>query len=146
MVQSHEHDPFHVPEMWTVEKGFWEKTSLGALGLVVALGHEGTCCMLNPSPPRKICLVHTSGIQFIYVAFCDCKPSSGDDLESTARQLLEMDLWPATWKRPGTAFTLEVLDTFLSLSSRASLSAQSYYSHLQRATDGVLPHKIKVSK
>ncbi|KAK0466807.1 uncharacterized protein EV420DRAFT_1635847 [Desarmillaria tabescens] len=60
---------------------FFKRTTLGVLGLVMALGHDpDTCC---PTPLRgQLHVLDLEGIQTVHVDYCDCMQSlpHGDDI------------------------------------------------------------------
>ena len=64
---------------------------------------------------------------------------------SEATQLLQMGLYPASWKRPRTAFTLHVLRSYHLLSLQSQISALDYFTYLKRTTDNVAPDSVPVS-
>ncbi|KAI0359446.1 hypothetical protein OH77DRAFT_1501916 [Trametes cingulata] len=77
------------------------------------------------------------GIVKMSVRFCQCSPCA-----SPTAQLIEAGLWPATWKRPRTAMTLGVMDTYRMLSRQAQISVDDFVRHLERLTNDVLPDKV----
>ncbi|EMD36311.1 hypothetical protein CERSUDRAFT_34378, partial [Gelatoporia subvermispora B] len=133
-VIMHKHLPFHRQEEWEVGRGFWAGKSLGNLGLIIDLGHGGQKCVAALPEPRRMTIVHSHGVDEIGVRFCACLD---DELESTpaALQLISHGLWPATWEKPVTAFTVEVLKDFHLLALQAQLPAQDFYRYLQRRTN-----------
>ena len=72
--------------------------------------------------------------------FCQCPKRQ----ISEPAQLLEIGLWPATWKHPRTAITLSTLEAFHSLSARATVNVNDYMEHLKHLTDAVLTDDIPV--
>ena len=83
--------------------------TLHSLGLVIQLGHEGDHC---PQPSTINCgftVVDTTGIHTINLTFCNCL-SPLPLHEQT--QLLRASWLPASWDRPQTAFTFNMLNSF----------------------------------
>ncbi len=85
-------------------------------------------------------IVDTSGVHEIPVVFCACPNAPPRDI-----QLLRMGLYPATWRRPQTAFTFRALDDFLLTNKECKTPAFSYYSRLRRITSESFPHMVPVS-
>ena len=136
--------------MWCPNRGFWTKTSLAELGVVLYLGHEGECCTTTPklldgspdvkSRARDMVVVHEHGIMKIPALFCQCPTRQ----VSEPVQLLQIGLWPATWKHPRTAITLSALEMYHSLSARAMVNVNDYMEHLKHLTDAVLTQDVPV--
>lgn len=143
-VQQHKHNPFHRQDAWDVEKGCWVRQSLGDLGLILNLGHRGEKCVAALLDARRVTVVHSHGVAEIGVRFCACLD---DDLEYNpdALQLITHGLWPGSWEKPVTVFTVEVLKDFHLLSLQAQVTAQDFYQYLRRQTDNVQPARITVS-
>ncbi|KAI0697385.1 hypothetical protein BC835DRAFT_1227409, partial [Cytidiella melzeri] len=143
MVATHNINPWHAVEEWTVEQAFWRRTTLATLGMVVHLGnHEGETCYRTVSDARELCVVTLHGLQQANIRFCGCC-EKGESPQPDYTQLLEAGLWPATWKTPRTAFSLDVLDDFRRASTQGNITAQDYMMVRVRQTDGVLPKSAK---
>lgn len=141
MVSSHRRNPLHFVEEWKTERGFWRRTTLSNLGMDIRLGHKGKACTKSMGTPRDICIVGLGGIQTAVVSFCRCE---GEEDYSECKQLMDVGLWPATWKVCCTVFSLEVLDHFAQLSTQGNVTAQDFLRTLEQRTDGVLPSTVKV--
>ncbi len=85
-------------------------------------------------------VVDISGVHELPVVFCGCANAASRDI-----QLMHMGLYPATWRRPQTAFTFSVLDDFLLTNKECKTPALSYYSRLRRITSDTFPHMVPVS-
>lgn len=144
IVKSHNSNPFHFVNEWTHTRGFWRKRELGSLGLVISLGHGGDWCKHVIGGYRNLCLVNSDGIQTIRVRFCGCKETTGALKKSETTQLLEASLWPATWKRVGSVFAMDMLRDFHSLATGGNVNAKDFFTHLQRKTNGTLPGNVEV--
>ena len=127
--------------MWD-SSGFWQKSSLCALGLVVSLGHDGFDC---PVPSRPACLTvfHTNGLHAVNVVYCNCNRDFSNS--SKYIQLLRAQWFPASQSQPATAFTREVLDLFHALTVQGKLSAHDFYSAVVRLKDNVGYETVIVS-
>lgn len=145
MVNSHQANPLHLVEEWSPVKGFWGRMTLGELGMVINLNHDGKSCDGWSNPPRDMCVVTLRGIQVIGIRFCGCRQVGGRP-EADHIQLLELGLWASSWKLVRTAFSLEVLDTFSRLSTQGNITAQDFFRTLASQTDGVIPTSAKVSQ
>ncbi|TFK78796.1 hypothetical protein K466DRAFT_579315 [Polyporus arcularius HHB13444] len=82
-------------------------------------------------------IVDTSGIHELPVVFCGCPNAPTRDI-----QLLRMGLYPATSRRPQTAFTIRLLDDHLLTNKECKIPALSYYSRLRRITSETFPHMV----
>ncbi|KAI0666069.1 hypothetical protein C8Q78DRAFT_1072584 [Trametes maxima] len=129
----------HRVERWNGR--FFEAINLADLGLVVDLGHEGTQCP-DPAPVRAIMVFHVNGYHTVNIRLCGCLTDISSDSPPAWRQFLRADWFPATQKRPATAFTIEVLKLFHELNLKAKTNAYDFYQTLLRRTDnsGVTKH------
>ncbi|KAI0093358.1 hypothetical protein BDY19DRAFT_859710, partial [Irpex rosettiformis] len=143
IVDSHCGNPLHVVEEWSLEKRFWARRTLGELGMVIKLGdHGGKVCDRLVSGARDICVVTSQGVQDAKIQFCGCSRGEEGPPEHYV-QLLEVGLWPGSWKLIRTAFSLDVLDNFRRLSTQGNVTALDFYTSLVRQTDGVIPTTVK---
>ncbi|KAI1788107.1 hypothetical protein LXA43DRAFT_975014 [Ganoderma leucocontextum] len=148
IVSTHQARPFDHIRMWCTKRRFWRKANLAELGVVLYLGHDGECCPTTPkhldgSPDldarvRQMVVVHKHGIMKIATLFCQCPRRQ----KSEPFQLLEVGLWPATWKHPRTAITLTTLETYHSLSARVTVNINDYVEHLRHLTDAVITEEV----
>lgn len=123
---------------WT--SSYFAKISLGALGLVIQLGHRlGDTCSL-PTVVKSFVIIDADGIFTVQMGFCDCM-----DAIERHRQLLQSRLWPATTIYPQTAATFRVLHLFQVLSFMSKVSAYEFYHTLARLTDNTGMHPPPVS-
>ncbi|OCH83973.1 hypothetical protein OBBRIDRAFT_742414, partial [Obba rivulosa] len=138
---AHRQNPFHCQEVWDGKQGFWQRESLGQLGLILDLGHRGQKCAVALAEARRMTFVHGHGIDEIRVRFCACVDG---DLEGIphALQLIAHGLWPGSWDKPQTVFTIELLKDFHLLSLQSQLSAQDFYRYLRRRTDNIQPDQV----
>lgn len=127
------------------------------LGFVLYTGHGGRKCHYAIGP-RKVIVAHGNGIMPMSVSFCRCgranagaesgeATTSGGEAgpdDHEALQLIDLGLYPGSWERPQTAFTQDVLRTYILLSFQANMSAQDFYTFLKRRTDNVSPESVPV--
>ena len=158
MKTTHTQSPFHVLCKITRDSTYWAPCSLGDLGFILCLGHGGVPCgLLDPKGARTITVMHDRGICKMPVLFCSCFKSSASlndpkgkvdisDLKAKpdAVQLIEAGLWPASWKRPQSAFTMDVMRKFRLLSVQAHTNAHDFMQCIRRLTDEVFPDDVKV--
>ena len=143
----HRHNPFHRVEEWDWDQRFWQRRSLGELGLQIHLGHDnGQRCPVQRNT-RELTIVHEHGVGNFLVVFCACRDvekghlSKGED----PIQLITHGLWPASWKKPMTAFTVGAMRSHHLLSLQAQISVQDYMAYLSRMTDNISPESVPVS-
>jgi len=143
LIESHTHHPFHRAQHWT--DGSFENVSLGDLGYVFVLGHSGSGSHCpedgNMSGDRRMTVTHVNGVFELCVKFCRCQGASADH-----EQLLSHRLFSATFDRPETAFTLDVLDYYGIDAMECKTSAQSFFQKLRRVTNNAFPDEVPVSR
>lgn len=139
-VASHLHSPFHHIQEW--RGSHFVRTSLKALGHIIALGHSSSKC---PNAPiklavRSITVVHTNGIHKYTIEFCHCFEAANEPL-----QMISAGLFPATMDHPETAFTIQLLEEYEAHTLASKKSAFDYFSALVNLTDNVFPGRVLVS-
>lgn len=158
MKKTHTQSPFHILRRITRNSTYWAPCSLGDLGFVLCLGHGGDPCRLtDPNGARTMTIMHARGICTLPVLFCGCfNPSASlDDPKRTidlsdlkgkpaAVQLIEAGLWPATWKKPMSAFTIDVMRNFRLLSVQAHTNVHDFMQCIRRLTDEIFPDDVAV--
>lgn len=87
-----------------------------------------------------IVIVDSSGIWKRQVKRCLCPNAPAAHI-----QLLRMRLFPASIKRPSTAFTFSVLDQFHIEALECKTAAGNFYSKLRRMTNSAFPSSVPVS-
>jgi hypothetical protein len=141
LLKSHSHNPFHRPQQ--LKDGSFEKVSLSDLGYVFVLGcssPQRSCSEEDGfSGDRLITLVHVNGVFEHCIRFCKCL-----DASSEHQQLFSHRLFPSSFDRPKTAFTLEVLDHFSIDAMECKTSAQSFFQKLRRVTNNAFPDEVPV--
>ena len=120
-------------QQWFHVLGFFQKITLRSLGLRVQLGDHspGIACPYRENVPDFV-IVDVSGVHTVSLDFCGCQGTYGPD---KCAQLLRMRLYPSKSQDPSTAFTLQVLRDYLSLSFNTRLSHQHYFKFLQEKMD-----------
>ena len=161
--------PLHHIEKWTGR--FFDATSLNQEGFVMYLGHGGEPCptthtgkgeqevhsgssdeeegkdggdgvpLAGWEKQDKQCLVivDTLGIHQLRIGWCQCETGVDPHI-----QLLRNRWFPASTKRPSTAFTFSLLDYFHVDSVECKTSASSFFSKLRRLTNSASPHSVPV--
>ncbi|KAK0453026.1 uncharacterized protein EV420DRAFT_1621640 [Desarmillaria tabescens] len=133
IIEIHQGMPLHKIEEWN--GSYFEKTSLGALGLVIQLGHQlGHMCTL-PAVVKPFIIIDVDGIHTVQMGFCNCMRAV-----ERYRQLLQSRLWPATTIYPRTAATFRVLNLFQVLSFMSKVSGYEFYHTLTRLSDNTGMH------
>jgi hypothetical protein len=84
-------------------------------------------------------IVDKGGVHHMPVNWCRCPNAADPDI-----QLLDMGLFPSSFKRIKTAFTFQVLDDFLLDNLECKTSAHHYYMKLRRLTSNAFPHTVPV--
>jgi hypothetical protein len=86
-----------------------------------------------------ITVTHTNGIYQRRIRWCLCPDAPARDI-----QLLRMGLYPATAKRPSSAFTFQLLDYFYIDSMECKTSANNFYNKLRRLSCNAFPDTLPV--
>ncbi|KAI9068138.1 hypothetical protein FKP32DRAFT_1609054 [Trametes sanguinea] len=143
-LSTHRLNPFHRLWKWNRSKRFWEKTTTAQVGLQLYGGRHGKPCPSASRSPRNIVFVHEHGVSRMPFLFCECpvEPGSPELATPEAGQLLELGLFPGSWKEPRTAFTVGLLKAYQLLSLQTHCSAEDFYMYLKRTTDNVAPDSV----
>jgi len=143
VINSHIQHPFHRPQQW--KDGSFENISLSELGYVLAIGHSrsDTQCPQEGDlfGDRRMTLIHVNGIFEHYVRFCRCQGAASEH-----EQLFCNRLFPSTFERPETAFTLDVLDYYGIDALECKTSALSFFQKLRRVTNNAFPDEVPVGR
>ncbi|KAF8655209.1 hypothetical protein AX14_008200, partial [Amanita brunnescens Koide BX004] len=107
IVTSHANNPFHHLQKWT--SPHFHHTASSDLEHIIGLRHYGVLCpnRLPDSKGHLTTVVHVNGIHHIQIKYCQCA-----NAPSELEQLAKSSLFPASIKRPETAFTFNVLKEF----------------------------------
>ncbi|KAI0071051.1 hypothetical protein K474DRAFT_1736809 [Panus rudis PR-1116 ss-1] len=142
LLNTHRWVPLHRVQHWNGR--FFDSITLQSLGLVVSLGHRGQPC---PNAERegkdgslktsKITVTHTTGLQDIAVSYCKCSVVQFGFPEPEERplQLWRVGLWPATYARPKSVFSIHALRQFEQLTLQSKTTAHDYMGFLRRLTN-----------
>jgi CxC2 like cysteine cluster associated with KDZ transposases len=141
VINGHRHHPFHRPQKW--QDGSFENVSLSELGFVFMLGHSasGLGCPEddNTFGDRQMTLIHVNGVFVHCVRFCRCQGAIPEH-----EQLFGHRLFPSSFDRPQTAFTLDVLEYYGIDAMECKTSAQSFFHKLRRVTNNAFPDELPV--
>ena len=86
-----------------------------------------------------VTIVDITGIHELRLRFCRCKTL---DNHPIANQLLQLGLFPSSFKKPMTAFTFRVLKDFDLANLEGKTAAFKYYQKLKRLSSNIFPHII----
>jgi hypothetical protein len=137
-VAAHVHQPFH--QAVEFNGNSFERKTLSDLGLQFHLGHEGQPCPVNMAPDKhRLLLVHTNGIHVLNIHYCRCAQSV-----PRAIQLWAAGLFPASFKRPQSAFSEHLLRDYNSVTLQGKITAHDYWESIQRKTDNTFSPNAKV--
>ncbi|KAF8074505.1 hypothetical protein FPV67DRAFT_1725303 [Lyophyllum atratum] len=140
-IDAHRTQPTHWAYVWDSEKGFFIRRDISTLrenGYAIHFGHHGDPCP-NPATDTDILfhIIDTNGIHNTKVRFCLCFGAPG-----RWEQLMSMRLFPATLRRPTTAFTFNVLKQFHLHHLESKESAYDFIGALRRLTDNAFAHQV----
>ena len=85
-------------------------------------------------------LVHVNGVFQQSIRFCRCEGALSEH-----EQLFVHRLFPSTFDRPETAFTMDVLDYYGIDAMECKTSAQSFFQKLRRVSNNAFPGEVPVS-
>ena len=122
---------------------FFEKTSLSDLGHCVYIGHHQTRCPSSNLKTQAILVIDINGVHHVNVQFCTCTEDT--QWVEKYRQLLRIGWYPASFQRPKTAFTFNVLDTYHKLAIQGKLNLYDFYLFILQKTDNCGRTKAVVS-
>lgn len=122
--------------------GFFERTSLNDLGHRFYIGHQHTACPSSDSGTPTL-VIDTNGVHRVNVHFCACTEDA--QWVENYRQLLRIGWYPASFQRPKTAFTFNVLDTYHKLALQGKLNLYDFYSSILQMNDNCGQKKVVVS-
>lgn len=138
----HRWSPFHQIESWT--GSYFQRTTLGELGHIMELGHRGLPCPVASKTTHKITVIHSTGIQEANIRYCECVDEKSGARIDNPIQLWNASLWPASYLRVRTAFSLHTLRNFHQLTLQAKTTAYDYISTLRRLTNNSFFRDVKV--
>ena len=90
---------------------------------------------------QRMRVVDLSGHHVVCVRFCKCSKSG---FLENYRQFLRTDWYPATVRRPQTAFTFDLLDTYHKISLQGKLNLYDFYNAIMQKTDNHGSSKVVV--
>ena len=120
----------HYAQCW--KGGFFDRTSLHSLGHVSHLGHDGDPCPAG-SAIRCLTIIDANGWHNVQVRFCKC--GAGRAPREDYRQLIHMRWYPASFGRPKTAFTFDVLESYHKVTLQGKLNLYDFYHALMHKSD-----------
>ena len=142
LIEYHAQNPFHRTQSW--KDGSLENVSLSELGYVFVLGHStsGSSCQEdgNLFGDRRITVIHVNGVFDICVRFCRCHGARPEH-----EQLFSHRLFPSTFDRPETVFTMDLLEYYAIDAMECKTSAQAFFQKIRRVTNNAFPDEVPVS-
>ena len=96
----------NVYQKWTGD--FFAGATLFDLGAMYQLGHRVGQSCTRPSPAVALTLFDIPGVTTVRICYCYCGEPEQQNVPRV--QLLRVQLFPATLKQPGTAFTFRLLN------------------------------------
>jgi len=160
-LKDHSKHPFHSIEEWTGTH--FQATTLSKMGLVLPFGHGGDRCGKNDEatedewedededeeggvPGRekgrklsKLTIVDRAGVFTYWVRWCTCGGVPH------YRQLVELGLYPASFKQPKTAFTFRLLKYYHIDLMECRTPPFAFYNKIRRQTHENKPDSVPVS-
>jgi len=112
---------------------FFTAESLSDLGVVYQLGHcVGERCEVS-SIPTELTLFDITGVHTVRITYCFCTNPGPPVFRRT--QLMRIRWFPATWDRPGTAFTFRLLNSLHKTQTQSKVSLYDAYAQLVSLAD-----------
>jgi hypothetical protein len=100
----------------------------------------GSTTFSTPVDCHEMTVVDVSGVHRMWVKWCNC-PNSRKKQE---QHLLQMGLFPVSYKNIKSTFTFKVLDDARMSNLECKSSAYQYYQKLRRATSPLFPNAVEV--
>ncbi|KAI0682452.1 hypothetical protein BC835DRAFT_1235178, partial [Cytidiella melzeri] len=146
IIQSHQSLPLHFLEHWN--RGFFKRCTLMDLGFIIQLGHHSGNCPSIPTekqndPISRITVVNVTGVQDVHVQYCRCAPAHSFTPKAQPLQFLSAQMWPSTYLRTCTVFTLQALQFFQQLTLQSKVSAYDYLGTLRHLTNNPCGNDVK---
>lgn len=146
IVKLHQRNPLHRVEVCRVcffissannvqewREGHFQRTTLSELGMIIHLGHEDEDTCPVPEPLKEAFVVFDmNGIHHLQLEYCGCSKAANIE---RYQQLIRERWYPATFDRPRTAFTFDVLDTYHKLTLQGKLNLYDFYHGILHKTD-----------
>ncbi|KAJ7686283.1 hypothetical protein B0H17DRAFT_940549 [Mycena rosella] len=129
-VKDHKYNYFHWAEVWDAELGFYRRHDMSLIAPPLAVGHGSERCDQVPedTPGLPFTITHTNGVHRTLIHRCGHKT---DPVEP----LMKSQLFPATFDKPATAYTFQVMQNFHIHNLESKQSAYDYCGSLMRLTD-----------
>lgn len=124
--------PSHSRHLQSWENGFFNQVSLRSIGLVCNLGHGGAPCPMD-STPHELLIIDMNGWHKVQVRFCTCGEST--PWHERYLQLLRIRWYPASFNRPRTAFSFDVLETYHKVTLQGKLNLYDFYHAIMHKLD-----------
>lgn len=100
--------------------------------MVIHIGHAYGACPAPELLNDTFVVMDMTGIHYLRLQYCGC--SQGGHLESY-QQLLREAWYPASFERPRTAFTFDLLDTYHKLTLQGKLNLYDFYFGILHKTN-----------
>jgi hypothetical protein len=85
------------------------------------------------SPPHNLLIIDANGWHKLRVGFCTCGASTS--WCERYRQLLRMHWYPASFNRPRTAFSFDLLETYHKVTLQGKLNLYDFYLAIMQKSD-----------
>ncbi|KAH6905704.1 hypothetical protein BKA70DRAFT_1430575 [Coprinopsis sp. MPI-PUGE-AT-0042] len=133
-IDAHRKSPTHWAHVWQPEGGYFLKTDISSLSSTpfIQLGHDGHPCkaVYEDDKQHNFIIVDNNGVHSTRLRFCACH-----GCPSPVHQLLQAQLFPATFEDTRTAFTFSVLKSYEAHHHESAESAYSFVTALRHLTD-----------
>ncbi|KAJ7308616.1 hypothetical protein DFH08DRAFT_1051022 [Mycena albidolilacea] len=139
--EAHRTNPFHWAEVWDHQAGFFRRHNLTALGYPLELGHMGTVCK-NRLASVPFVVTAETGVQRLDISFCGEVIQGEDSLGNRLAQLLNVRLFPCTFKDIESAITFNALKQFQIHHLESKVAAMDYCGSLRRLTDNAFTASV----
>jgi CxC2 like cysteine cluster associated with KDZ transposases len=89
--------------------------------------------------------MHVNGVHHVNIDFCDCGSMESPSPHPRV-QLLRMGWFPATFERPKTAFTFDLLKLFHKVTLQGKTTLYDFYQAILQVSDSLELEKSTVSR
>jgi hypothetical protein len=107
---------------------------------LTGLYNLGSKVFSPPADCRELTVIDVSGVHHMWVKWCNCPNSR----ELQEKHLLQVGLFPASYKNIRSVFTFKVLEDARMSNLECKSSAYQYYQKLRRATSPLFPNAVEV--
>jgi hypothetical protein len=134
------HDAEYYDDLDDITEGDGSNNIVKELKRFTRVYDLGSTTFTPPVDCHELTVIDVSGVHHVWVKWCNC-PNSRQHQET---DLLQMGLFPVSYKNIKSTFTFKVLDDARMSNLECKSSAYQYYQKLRRTTSPLFPNAVEV--